>query len=263
MENTNSRRNFIKKTGLLSVGALVGTNIIHASNATKLASDIPTAVDILSENNVQDKFSLSALGYSYDALEPHIDKQTMEIHYGKHYKGYVTNLNIAYNSLDESLKAKAQTYGDIFNNINAFPDTIRNNAGGSYNHQIFWASMKPDGNFVPREKLGAAINLAFGNFENFKKLFAEASTKRFGSGWAWLVINKKGELEIGTTANQDNPLMKLKGKGLKGAPILMLDVWEHAYYLKNQNRRADYIASWWNVVNWDEAEKSFVDESNK
>lgn len=261
MENSNSRRNFIKKTGLLSVGALVGTGVLHASTIKKQTVDERQFSNKQLTNNVQDKFSLAPLGYNYDALEPHIDKQTMEIHYGKHYKGYVTNLNIAYNTLNEGLKVKAETFGDIFNNINLLPDAIRNNAGGSYNHALFWASMQPSGNLVPREKLGAAINAAFGNFENFKKQFAEASTKRFGSGWTWLVINKKGALEIGSTANQDNPLMKLKGKGLKGAPILMLDVWEHAYYLKNQNRRADYIASWWNVINWDEAEKSFVDES--
>jgi Fe-Mn family superoxide dismutase len=214
--------------------------------------------DFLASFSTQDKFSLAPLGYGFDALEPHIDKQTMEIHFGKHHKGYVTNLNIAYVALDDNGKDKAQTLESIFDNINKFPDAIRNNAGGHYNHTLFWKLMQSNGSLTPKEKLGAAINSSFGSFENFKKLFTEASTKRFGSGWAWLVVNKKGVLEIGSTANQDNPLMKLRGKAIKGKPILCLDVWEHAYYLKNQNRRADYIASFWNVVNWEEAEKLFV-----
>ena len=258
MNNTNSRRDFIKKTGLLSVGTLVGTSMLAAAAPLKEQLVSLQGASLSSEVTLQDKFTQPPLGYSFDALEPHIDKQTMEIHFGKHHKGYVTNLNLAYTALSESLQAKAQTLESIFQNINAFPDAIRNNAGGHHNHTIFWKLMQPKGSSTPREKLGAAINLSFGSFENFKKLFAEASTKRFGSGWAWLVINKKGQLEIGSTANQDSPLMKLRGKGIKGNPVLALDVWEHAYYLKNQNRRADYIASWWNLVNWDEAEKHYL-----
>ena len=259
MESTNSRRNFIKKTGLLSVGTIFGATIINAAE-TKSTSDQSSVIahpfDTI--NAIEDPFSLAPLGYNFDALEPHIDKQTMEIHYGKHHKAYVTNLNIAYNSLDQSQKDKAKTLESIFQNINSFPEAIRNNAGGHYNHTLFWKMLQANSGAMPKEKLSAEINKTFGSFDAFKKLFAEASTKRFGSGWAWLVVNKNGLLEIGSTPNQDNPLMKLKGAGIKGKPILCLDVWEHAYYLKNQNRRADYIASWWNVVNWDMAEQLFV-----
>jgi superoxide dismutase, Fe-Mn family len=202
-------------------------------------------------------YTLPKLNYGFDALEPHIDKQTMEIHYGKHHNAYVKNLNDAINGLDSDLKLKAATLESIFENINKFPDAIRNNAGGHYNHSVFWTLMQKEGTGSPVGKLAEAITRDFGSFTNFKQEFTNASMKRFGSGWCWLVL-KDGKLEIGSTANQDNPLMKLKGKGIKGKPVLALDVWEHAYYLKNQNRRVDYINAWWQVVNWQEAERLFT-----
>lgn len=254
MIKNNSRRDFLKSAGILSVGTLVGTTIVSAAEPKKNINDLNNNEASSIIINIDDKFALAPLGYEFNALEPHIDKQTMEIHYGKHHKAYVSNLNTAYNALEDNLKEKAQTVESIFDNINKFPDAIRNNAGGHYNHTLFWSLMTAKSGLFPKDKLGAAIDSTFGSFENFKKLFTEAATKRFGSGWAWLVMTKNGSLEIGSTANQDNPLMKLKGKGIKGWPILCLDVWEHAYYLKNQNRRADYINSFWNVVDWNTAE---------
>jgi Fe-Mn family superoxide dismutase len=200
-----------------------------------------------SESNLKVKFELPSLPYSYDALEPYVDKMTMEIHYSKHHAAYVNNLNKAL----EELENVPSTIEDILKNISKLKSlTIRNNGGGHYNHSLFWKLMKPKGGGEPKGKLLEAINISFGSFETFKNKFNEAATKVFGSGWAWLVINND-MLEIGTTPNQDNPLMDISD--FKGIPIICLDVWEHAYYLKHQNKRADYINNWWNVVNWDEA----------
>ncbi len=254
METKNSRRNFLKSTALLSVGTLVGVNTVNQSFANVMKPKVDANLDF---NNSSNLYSLPKLNYGYDALEPYIDKQTMEIHHSKHHNAYVTNLNNALNDLDADLKLKAATLENIFENINKFPEIVRNNAGGHYNHSFFWTLMQAKGAGSPVVgKLSDAIVKDFGTFANFKQEFTNASMKRFGSGWCWLVV-KDGKLEIGTTANQDNPLMKLKGKGLKGKPILALDLWEHAYYLKNQNRRVDYINSWWNVVNWQEADNIF------
>jgi Fe-Mn family superoxide dismutase len=246
MQTSNTRRDFLKKTAILSAGALVGNQLIHANTVTT-PNEVETSVGL---------YTLPLLPYSYEALEPHIDKETMQIHYTKHHQAYVNNLNKAIEGLDSNLTEKAQTLNSIFENINQFPDAVRNNGGGHYNHSLFWTLMKPNGGGLPVGNLAKAITTSFGSVEEFKKQFNDAAMKRFGSGWAWLVL-KDGKLQIGSTANQDNPLMKLKGKGLKGKPVVALDVWEHAYYLKNQNRRNDYIASWWNVINWDEAEKLY------
>ncbi|OFY86456.1 MAG: superoxide dismutase [Bacteroidetes bacterium RIFCSPLOWO2_12_FULL_35_15] len=203
------------------------------------------------------KYTLPALPYAYDALEPHIDKLTMEIHHSKHHQAYVTNLNKALETIDGNVLGSPQTLENIFSKIDKLPVALRNNGGGHYNHSLFWAMMKPNGGGEPKGKLADAIKSTFTSFDEFKKQFADASMKRFGSGWAWLVL-KDGKLKIGSTANQDNPLMNLDSVEIKGTPILTLDVWEHAYYLKNQNRRADYIASFWNVVNWETAENLFA-----
>ncbi|MFV8443103.1 superoxide dismutase [Flavobacterium sp. LB2P44] len=202
-------------------------------------------------------YTLPKLDYTYDALEPHIDKTTMQIHHSKHHQAYVTNLNKAIEIVDKNLLDHSKSLENIFEKMSKFPEAIRNNAGGHYNHSLFWDLMKPNGGGLPKGKLALAITSTFGSFDEFKKQFSDASMKRFGSGWAWLVV-QDGKLVIGSTANQDNPLMRLRGKGLKGKPVLALDVWEHAYYLKNQNRRAEYVASFWNVVNWDTAEKLFI-----
>jgi len=197
-------------------------------------------------------FTLPALPYAPDALEPHIDKMTMEIHHGKHHQAYVTNLNKALESAPELANKTIEEL--LANNLAIVPDAIktavRNNRGGHWNHSLFWTLMAPNAGGAPGGNLGAAINQAFGSFDTFKEKFAAAGVGRFGSGWAWLIKTSSG-VEIASTPNQDTPLMEGK------SAIIGLDVWEHAYYLKYQNRRPDYIGAWWNVVNWAEAEKRF------
>jgi Fe-Mn family superoxide dismutase len=196
------------------------------------------------------KFELPSLPYSYDALEPYIDKQTMEIHHTKHHNAYVTNLNKAIETTD----AQNKSLEDILKSVSKYPAAVRNNGGGHYNHSLFWKLMKKDGGGFPKGDLEKAINSAFGSFEAFKKQFSDAATGRFGSGWAWLVFTD-GKLTVTSTPNQDNPLMDVAE--VKGKPVLGLDVWEHAYYLKYQNRRPEYIENWWNTINWDEAANLF------
>ena len=196
--------------------------------------------------------TLPALGYSLDALEPHIDARTMEIHHGKHHNAYVTNLNAALTGKPE---LEAKTAEDLITDLGAVPDDIRtavrNNGGGHVNHSFFWKLLAPGGAKAPSGDLAAAIDKSFGSFDAFKEAFAKAATTRFGSGWAWLSKTADG-LTVTSTANQDHPTMGPDFGGTKGAtPILGLDVWEHAYYLNYQNRRPDYITAFWNVVNWD------------
>lgn len=196
------------------------------------------------------KFELAPLPYSYDALEPYIDKMTMEIHHSKHHQAYVNNLNNAVAGTD----MEGKSLEDLFKSISKAPVAVRNNGGGVYNHNIFWKMMKPNGEGAPSGVLADAIKSTFGSFEEFKKLFGNAAATRFGSGWAWLVV-ADNKLVVTSTPNQDNPLMDLAE--VKGFPLLTLDVWEHAYYLKYQNRRPDYIENWWSVVNWDEVSRRF------
>ena len=196
-------------------------------------------------------FELPNLPYSHDALEPYIDKKTMEIHHGKHHAGYTNNLNNAINGTNMSNLSieKILTSLDM-NNM-----AVRNNGGGFFNHSLFWEIMSPEGGGKPNGDLLAAINNSFESFENFKSLFAKAAATRFGSGWAWLCVHPGGKLEVCSSPNQDNPLMK--GVGCGGYPILGLDVWEHAYYLNYQNRRPEYIEGFFNVINWDAVSKKF------
>ncbi len=196
-------------------------------------------------------FTLPALPYAFNALEPHIDARTMEIHHGKHHNAYVTNLNNAIAGTD----AEKLSIDEICKNISKYPAAVRNNGGGHYNHTLFWEIMGPGGGGKPSGALADAIDSAFGSFDDFKTKFAAAGVGRFGSGWAWLVKDAAGKLTIGSTPNQDNPVMDLSE--VKGTPVLGCDVWEHAYYLNYQNRRPDYIAAWWNVVNWEEVSKRF------
>ena len=189
-------------------------------------------------------FELPKLPYAYDALEPHIDARTMEIHHTKHHNGYTTNLNNAIAGTD----LEGKDIMDILSNLDMNNGAVRNNGGGFYNHSLFWEVMSPNGGGTPSGDLATAINDAFGSFDAFKEKFAAAAATRFGSGWAWLCVNKGGKLEICSTPNQDNPIMP--NVGCEGQPILGLDVWEHAYYLNYQNRRADYISAFFNVVNW-------------
>jgi Fe-Mn family superoxide dismutase len=199
-------------------------------------------------------FSLPPLPYPYDALEPHIDKLTMEIHHTKHHAAYVNNLNKALESAPELAHKSLEEL--LANNCAIVPEKIRtavrNHGGGHINHSLFWEIMGPKAGGQPRGKLAEAIAQTFGSFEKFKEKFTEAALGRFGSGWAWLVLTPQKKLEVYSTANQDSPLMEGK------IPILGLDVWEHAYYLKYQNRRADYVQAWWNVVNWAAVEKRFT-----
>lgn len=196
-------------------------------------------------------FKLPDLPYAHDALEPHIDKQTMEIHHGKHHAGYTNNLNSAI----EGTALESMSIKDILAQTSKHSGAVRNNGGGYYNHSLFWEVMSPQGGGNPTGKLAEAINSAFGSFDNFKEDFSKAAATRFGSGWAWLIVNGDGQLRVTSTPNQDNPLMDIAEE--KGSPILGLDVWEHAYYLHYQNRRPDYISAFFKVVNWDEVSKRY------
>ena len=197
-------------------------------------------------------FTLPQLPYAFNALEPHIDAKTMEIHHGKHHQAYVTNLNNAIAGTD----AEKMSIEDLCKSISKFAMPVRNNGGGHYNHSLFWELMKPNGGGPPSGALADAINATFGTSEEFKTKFNAAGVGRFGSGWAWLIKNSAGKLEICSTPNQDNPLMDVAET--KGTPIIGLDVWEHAYYLNYQNRRPDYCTAWWNVINWETAAKRFA-----
>lgn len=198
-------------------------------------------------------FTLPDLGYGFDALEPHIDAKTMEIHHDKHHAAYVEKLNAALEGHDDLLN---MDIADLIMNLNKIPEdirtTVRNNGGGHANHSFFWSILSPDGGGQPQGNLGEAINKTFGGFEDFKTKFKEAAVNRFGSGWAWL-CSQDGKLHVCSTPNQDSTVMEDKNH----APLLGLDVWEHAYYLKYQNRRPDYIDAWWNVVNWSKANDYF------
>jgi superoxide dismutase, Fe-Mn family len=234
MEN---RRSFIKKGMALAVAGVA----------------IPSFSNFLysKEKNLAEHFKQKPLPYPFEALEPHIDKRTMEIHYGKHHAAYVNNLNDAIGA--ENIKAKSME--ELLKNISKYSTKARNNGGGHYNHELFWEIMRPGNRRSPGGALADAINASFGSFNNMKEKFNEAAMNRFGSGWAWLVKNGN-KLEIGSTPNQDNPLMDVSE--IKGKPILALDVWEHAYYLKYQNERKRYVEAWWNVVNFDQAASLFV-----
>ena len=190
-------------------------------------------------------FELPQLPYAYDALEPHIDARTMEIHHSKHHNAYTTNLNAAIAGTD----LEGKTIENILMNLDMKNMAVRNNGGGFYNHNLYWRVMSPNGGGKPSGDLADAIDVAFGSFDEFKAQFAKAGATRFGSGWAWLCVNEGGKVEVCSTPNQDNPLMPDTGCG--GFPILGMDVWEHAYYLNYQNRRPDYISAFYNVINWD------------
>ena len=196
------------------------------------------------------KFELPALPYGYDALEPYIDKMTMEIHHGKHHGGYVSKLNAAVEGTD----LEGKSLEELLKGVLKHSAAVRNNGGGHFNHSLFWTIMKKGGGGKPSGDLSSALNSAFGSFDDFKKQFSDAAATRFGSGWAWLIV-QNGKLAICSTPNQDNPLMDVSES--KGTPILGLDVWEHAYYIKYQNRRPEYIENWYNLINWDEVASRF------
>src|SRR4030042_94527 len=230
-----NKREFLKKTTLLALG---GAAITRISGKT-MGSTI-----LLPGQGEPKEYLLPDLPYAYDALEPHIDAMTMQIHHDKHHAAYTKNFNAAVQDAgiaDMDIK-------DIFQNVSKYPVGVRNNGGGYYNHKLYWTAMSPDGGGIPKGELLKAIEMTFGSFDSFKEKFSNAATTRFGSGWAWLVYSD-GKLVVTSTPNQDNPLMDIAE--VKGQPLLIIDVWEHAYYLKYQNRRPDYIAAFWNVINWE------------
>jgi Fe-Mn family superoxide dismutase len=235
----NSRRQFIKQTGKASI-AMASMPLIHTLGVLPINQEI--------------NFQQIPLPYAYNALEPFIDAMTMEIHHTKHAAGYTKNLNDA--CVAEKVDVKTTSITSLLASISKYSTKMRNNAGGHYNHELFWQSMQPAPASMPTGSLAKAIEKSFGTFADFQKAFSESAKNRFGSGWAWLIINEKKELAICSTANQDNPLMDIAE--VKGYPLLGLDVWEHAYYLKYQNKRADYINNWWNLVNWKFVEERYI-----
>jgi Fe-Mn family superoxide dismutase len=204
-------------------------------------------------------YELPKLAYAYDALAPHIDAKTMEIHYTKHHQAYITNAN---KLLADQPALAALAVNDLIADLSKVPEGIRaglrNNAGGHSNHSFFWTVIGPGKGGAPKGSLGAAIDAAFTSFDKFKEEFAKTAAARFGSGWAWLYVTTEGKLAIGSTANQDSPLMGKAVAGIGGKPVIGLDVWEHAYYLNYQNKRPDYVTAWWNVANWDAAQANFA-----
>lgn len=236
------KRTFIKATSALVVGAAVSPIAACKSEMKETASDASS-----SEDQTSKAFTLPDLPYSFDSLAPNIDAMTMEIHHDKHHAGYVRKFNAA---LDGSTHA-GKELKEILSSINPEDTALRNNGGGHYNHSLFWSVMSPGGGGVPTGKIADAINASFESFDKFKEIFSQAGGTRFGSGWAWLIKGADDKLSVGSTPNQDNPLMS-NIADIKGTPILGLDVWEHAYYLNYQNRRGDYISNFFNVINWDE-----------
>lgn len=198
-------------------------------------------------------FELPKLPYAFNALEPHIDAKTMEIHHGKHHQAYVTNLNNAISGTE----AEKMSIEEICKNISKYPPAVRNNGGGHFNHSLFWEIMAPNGGGTPNNEVGKAIESDLGGFEKFKTDFSQAGATRFGSGWAWLCVKPDGKLAVCSTPNQDNPLMDVVND-CKGTPILGMDVWEHAYYLNYQNRRPDYITAFFNVINWNKVNELYL-----
>ncbi|MCW3115132.1 MAG: superoxide dismutase [Segetibacter sp.] len=234
-----SRRNFIGQTGkagvAIGLSATVLPSLVSCNSAHAMAKNIAPI-----------PYTQQPLPYGYNALEPSIDAMTMEIHYSKHAATYAKNLAEA--TAAESVNPASTSLESLLGNISKYSPKMRNNAGGHYNHELFWKIMGPKQNAKPAQALMSAITRDFGSYEAFTTQFSDAGKNRFGSGWAWLVITDDKKLKIGSTPNQDNPLMNVSD--LKGFPVLGLDVWEHAYYLKYQNKRPDYITNWWNVVNW-------------
>ncbi len=246
------RKQFLSRSLKATVGTFIAgpllANTASCNTSEGSNADATTVEDVPSGASAPLVLAQIALPYGYDALEPSLDAQTMEIHYTKHHAAYVKNVN-------EAIVAEGITAADeneLLATVSKYSPKVRNNAGGVWNHNFFWQVMGPDGKGTPEGKVLDALNAGFGDFEKFKAAFTDAGMKRFGSGWAWL-LEQGGKLVIGSTPNQDNPLMDVSE--LKGKPLLALDVWEHAYYLKYQNKRNDYVAAWWNVVNWDEVAK--------
>ena len=240
--------NFATRTLVFSAAVLLSAMLVSSCTNTngKDKDFSKSLMPVAAEGFVQ-----AELPYASDALEPYIDKQTMELHFGKHHAGYTNNFNAAL--IEEGVTEK--DLNKIFANMSAYGAGLRNNGGGYYNHSLFWNFLSPDGGGQPTGELLKAIEKAFGSFDAFKELFSKAAASQFGSGWAWLIVDGDGVLQVTSTANQDNPLMDIADA--KGTPVLNLDVWEHAYYLHYQNRRTEYIENFWNLVNWETVDKLY------
>jgi Fe-Mn family superoxide dismutase len=245
INRTQNRRQFLTETG--KAGIALAT--------------MPLFTKVVSNNSFSNgsEYVQQPLPYAYTALEPYIDAMTMEIHYTKHAATYAKNLADA--CVAEKVDSKATSLETLLKSISKYSSKMRNNAGGHYNHELFWRIMKPSPSTAPNGTLSDAINRSFGSFADFQKAFSEAAKTRFGSGWAWLLVKADGTLAVSSTPNQDNPLMDVAE--VQGTPLLGLDVWEHAYYLKYQNKRPDYIIAWWNLVNWEFVQKRYAETISK
>lgn len=237
-----NKREFLKKSAVLGAGILVAPTIISSCTNPANAQNATATLVALGGDG---KFSQPELGYAFDALEPHIDAMTMELHYGKHHAGYTKKFNAA---LEHENLHSTDIYR-IFETVSSYGTGVRNNGGGYFNHNLYWKFMSPEGGGAPTGKLAEAINSTFGSFEEFKSLFSATAASQFGSGWGWLILDTEGKLQVTSTPNQDNPLMDVAE--VKGTPLLNVDVWEHAYYLNYQNKRTSYLEAYWNVVDWD------------
>lgn len=243
MATFTSRRDFLLSTGKAGLGVYLGSAFLASCAAAKGSTG---------GGKFNTGYKQTPLGYAYNALNEAIDGTTMEIHYSKHAAGYASNLATA--AGNEGIDT-SKPLEDVLRRVSKYSTSVRNNGGGHYNHELFWKCMSPKNDARPSDRLATAIDESFGSFESFKTQFGEAGKNRFGSGWAWLIVDADKKLRIGSTPNQDNPLMDVAE--IKGFPLLGLDVWEHAYYLRYQNKRPDYIANWWKVVNWDYIEDRY------
>lgn len=236
-----NKREFLRTSAILGAGALIVPALSKSCSNT--AAQAGAAASLVSQND-DGVFLQPELGYAFDALEPHVDAMTMEVHYGKHHAGYTSKFNAALEQAD----FHSTDINSLFANVSSLGSAVRNNGGGYYNHNLFWKFMSPEGGGEPEGALAEAINSDFGSFAQFKDLFSATAGSHFGSGWAWLVLDADGKLQVASLPNQDNPLMDLSP--VQGTPLLNIDVWEHAYYLKYQNMRKSYIEAYWNIIDW-------------
>lgn len=251
------KREFIKKSTLLTLGVMATPVISCVDTGNKQAADKTPTGKEANNANAADKasiFTLPALPYALDALQPNIDAETMGIHHGKHHAGYVRKLNAA---LENNATFAGKNLNEIVSSVGENDTAVRNNGGGHYNHSLFWEVMKPGGGNAPSGKLAEAINAGFSSYDKFKETFSTAAATRFGSGWAWLSADANGKLFVSSTPNQDNPMMKNLVEQV-GTPILGIDIWEHAYYLFYQNRRKDYINNFFNIINWEKVAENYA-----
>jgi len=236
-----NKREFLKTSAILGAGTLIAPSVASSCMNSSAANG---ATASLVATNAEGRFAQPELGYAFDALEPHIDAMTMEVHYGKHHAGYTRKFN---NALEHADLHSTDIY-KLFSSVSSHGNGVRNNGGGYFNHNLYWKFMSPEGGGEPTGKLAEAITEAFGSFGQFKELFSATAGSHFGSGWGWLILDGEGALQVTSTPNQDNPLMDVVD--IQGTPLLNIDVWEHAYYLNYQNMRTSYIEAYWNVIDW-------------